>query len=250
MNRGIYTIASGGVAAQMQLDAVAQNLSNVGTSGYKAERVTFSVTPLQNFPRPILDPVLAETMPLVVGSDMRRDFSQGSISTTGNPLDIAVTGDGWFAVSTPRGERYTRQGTFLVDKEGFLATPEGHRVQGEAGELRLGSRGGPIEIGGDGSIKVDGAVVGQLKLLGFGDQPQLVPEGDSLYVPVAGKPGTPIPRERIQVMQGAIERANVDVVQGLVGLVDVSRTFETYMRAITRLDEVQLRSINEVGRTA
>lgn len=248
MNRGIYTIASGGVAAQMRLDTIAQNLSNVGTAGYKAERVAFDVTPLQNFPVPVIDPVLAETQPLVVGADMRRDFSQGSVTTTGNPLDVAIRGAGFFSVQTSRGERFTRQGSFMVDEEGFLATPEGFRVQGDQGDLRLGTNGGPLEIGDDGSIRSDGSTIGQLKLTDFGDQPQLVPEGDSLYVAVGG--GTPMTPDRIQVSQYSIERANVDVVQGMVALVDVSRTFETYMRAITRLDELQQRAINEVGRTA
>lgn len=248
MNRGIYTIASGGVAAQMRLDTIAQNLSNVGTAGYKAERVAFDVTPLQNFPTPVVDPILAETQPLVVGADMRRDFSQGSVTSTGNPLDVAITGKGFFAVVTPRGERYTRQGSFIVDKEGFLTTPEGFRVQGDQGDLRLGTEGGPIEIGEDGSIRSDGSIIGQFRLTDFGDQPQLVPEGDSLYLAMGG--GTPMSPDQVQVTQYALERANVDVVQGMVALVDVSRTFETYMRAITRLDELQQRAINEVGRTA
>ncbi len=250
MNRGIYTIASGGVAAQMRLDTVAQNLSNVNTPGYKAERVAFNVMPLQNFPTPVFDPVLAETQPLVVGADMRRDFTQGPVTTTGNPLDVAITGHGFFAVATPRGERYTRQGSFIVDSEGFLATPEGFRVQGDQGDLRMGQNGGPIEIGDDGSIRVDEVVVGSLRVMDFGEQPQLVPEGDSLYVPVAGSGGTPLTPDRIQLSQYSLERANVDVVQGMVALVDVSRSFETYMRAITRLDELQQRAINEVGRTA
>jgi flagellar basal-body rod protein FlgF len=251
MNRGIYTIASGGVAAQMRLDTIAQNLSNVGTAGYKAERVAFDVTPLQNFPVPVFDPVLAETQPLVVGADMRRDFTQGSVTTTGNPLDVAITGAGFFAVTTPRGERYTRQGSFIIDKDGFLSTVEGFHVQGDQGaEIRLGTNGGPIEIGDDGSIRSDGSTSGRLKLVDFGEQPALGPEGDSLYAPVPGTGGTPLPPERVAVQQYAIERANVDVVQGMVALVDVSRTFETYMRAITRLDELQQRSINEVGRTA
>lgn len=250
MNRGIYTIASGGVAAQMRLDTVAQNLSNVNTPGYKAERVAFNVMPLQNFPTPVFDPVLAETQPLVVSADMRRDFTQGSVTTTGNELDVALTGHGFFAVATPRGERYTRQGSFIVDSEGFLTTPEGFRVQGDQGDLRMGQNGGPIEIGDDGSIRVDGARIGSLRVMDFGEQPQLVPEGDALYVPVAGSGGTPLTPDRIQLSQYSLERANVDVVQGMVALVDVSRSFETYMRAITRLDELQQRAINEVGRTA
>jgi flagellar basal-body rod protein FlgF len=250
MNRGIYTIASGGVAAQMRLDTVAQNLANVNTAGYKAERVAFAVTPLQNFPVPVFDPVLAETQPLVVQADMRRDFTQGPVTTTGNELDVAITGKGFFAVVTPRGERYTRQGNFIADREGFLATPEGFRVQSDQGDLSLGQNGGPIEIGDDGSVRANGAVVGQIRVMDFGDQPQLAPEGDALYVPVAGNAGIPLTPDRIQLTQYALERANVDVVQGMVALVDVSRSFETYMRAITRLDELQQRAINEVGRTA
>ncbi len=245
MTPGIYTLASGGVAAQARLDAVAQNLANVGTAGYKAERIVFGVEPLLNQPPVALDPIAREVVPLVVGIDQRRDFTQGPIVQTGGPLDVAVTGDGFFAVTTSRGERYTRQGSFALDAEGYLVTLQGDRVQGDGGDIRLGD--GRIDIADDGSIRLDDAPTGRLRLVSFGPEPRLVPEGGALWK-AEGAAGTTIDAAQVSVQQGALEHANVDAVEGLVELIEVSRGYEAYTRAITRLDEIAQKAINEVGR--
>jgi flagellar basal-body rod protein FlgG len=250
MNRAVYTATSGGLAAIARLDAVAQNLANVNTAGYKAERVLFTERPLDGTLGGAapggFDPILAGTAAQVVEVATVRDFSQGPIRPSGNPLDVAITGDGFFAVSTPRGERYTRQGAFGIDPEGYLVTAEGDRVQGDGGDLRLGA--GDVAVGEDGTIAVDGAVVGRLKLVGFGDDPGLVAEGAALFAPVPGEAPAAIDAAAVRVQGGALEGANVDAVAGLIELVDVSRAFESYMRAVQQLDEVTQRSINEVGR--
>jgi flagellar basal body rod protein FlgG len=251
MNRGLYTVTSGGLAALARLDAVSQNLANVGTAGFKAERLLFQVRPLT---RPLdaaspgaLDPVLGRTAAQVVQTESIRDFSQGPIRVSGNPLDVAITGDGFFAVTTPRGERYTRQGSFTLDPEGYLVTQAGERVQGDGGDLRVGT-GGDVVIGEDGTVVVDGSTDGRLKLVQLGDPPKLVPEGASLFAPLPGTAPVPLDATATHLQPGAIEAANVDAVAGLVELVDVSRAFESYMRALQRLDEITQRSINDVGR--
>ena len=248
MNRGVYTIASGGLAAQARLEAVAQNLANGNTVGYKAQRVAFDVRPLVNFPRPVVDRIAAETVPQLVGIEQTRDFSPGPLTTTGNPLDVAVTGRGFFAVATAAGERYTRQGTFAVDAEGFLVTARGDRVRGDGGDLALGRGGGDVVIAGDGTVSVDGGRVGRLRVVDFGDEPALVGEGEALFAAPPGTTGTPLEPADVELQQGVLERANVDVVSGLVELIDVARGYESYMKAIQRLDEVAKRSIEDVGR--
>jgi flagellar basal body rod protein FlgG len=175
-----------------------------------------------------------------------RDFAQGAVRSSGNPLDAALTGEGFFAVATPRGERYTRQGSFALDREGYLVTQHGERVQGTSGDIRVG--GGDIAIGNDGSITSDGLNVGRLKVVGFGATPQLVPEGASLFAPLRGVTGTPIDAASVRIQPGAIEASNVDAVASMVELVEISRGFESYMRTMQRLDEVAQRSINEVGK--
>jgi flagellar basal-body rod protein FlgF len=246
MNRAVYTVTSGGIAALGRLEAVAQNLANVSTAGYKAERLVFRVRPLEPEGAARLDPVLSRTAAQVVEVATVRDFSQGSIRSSGNPLDVAIAGEGFFVVSTPRGERYTRQGSFTRDGEGYLVTGHGERVQGESGDLQLGI--GDVAIGEDGTIAVDGINSGRLKMVGFGEHPALQPEGATLFTPAPGAAPTPLDAAQVHLHPGALEAANVDAVAGMIELVDVSRGFETYMHAMRRLDEVAQHAINDVGR--
>jgi flagellar basal-body rod protein FlgG len=247
MNRAIYTAASGGLAALARLEAVTQNMANVQTAGFKAERVVFRVRPLGESAPAELDPELGRTAAQVAQVATIRDFSQGPVRRTDNPLDVAITGDGFFVVTTARGERYTRQGTFSLDAEGYLVTQHGERVQGENGsDLRIGS--GDVSIGADGGVTVDGASVGRLRLVSFGDQPALLAEGAALFKPAPGATPTPLDATAVQVQGGAIEGANVDAVAGMVELVDVSRGFEAYMHTMEKIDGITQRSINEVGR--
>jgi flagellar basal-body rod protein FlgF len=246
MNRAVYAAASGSVAALARLDAATQNLANVSTAGYKATRPIFRVAEQDGGPRGAVDPVLGRTAAQVVEVETARDFSQGPIKASGNPLDVAISGDGFFAVATPRGERYTRQGTFSLDNEGFLVTAHGERVQGDNGDVRVGQ--GNVAIGDDGRVVVDGSEVGRIKLVTFGDNPALQPEGATLFAPVPGATPTPIDPSRVRVEGGAIEGANVDAVAGMIELVDVARGFEQYTAALKQLDEIAKSSINDLGR--
>ena len=190
MNRAVYALASGGLAAQARLDAVTQNLANVGTAGYKAGRPVFRLRPLDVEEAGLPVPPALRAAAQVTEAETVRDFSQGPVHATGNPLDVAVTGEGFFVVATPRGERYTRQGGFGLDGEGYLVTEHGDRVQGDNGDLRLGS--GDVAIGEDGQVNVDGLSVGRLKLVGFGERPGLVAEGNALFAPVRGVVPAPL----------------------------------------------------------
>ena len=256
MNRAIYSSTSGGMAALARLDSVAQNLANVNTAGYKAERVIFRVRPLDDTSGGSTDPIVRETGAQVDQVATVRDFSQGAVRNSGNPLDVAITGDGFFTVNTPRGERYTRQGNFSLDAEGFLVTAHGERVQGDGGDIQLGSSSGTgtgkgtgtAAIGEDGTVSLDGAPVGRLKVVSFGDKPQLVAEGNSLFAPARGAAANPLDATATHLAPESVEAANVDAVSGMIELVDVTRGFETYMRAIERLDGITSRAINEVGR--
>jgi flagellar basal-body rod protein FlgG len=249
MNRTIYTVASGGMASLARLEAVSQNLANANTSGYKAGRLVFEVrppSPEEDVSGVSLDPVLGRTAAQVAEVASVRDFTQGAVRSSGNPLDVAITGEGFFAVATPRGERYTRQGSFTLDGEGYLVTQHGERVQGDGGDIRVGE--GDIAIGDDGSITADGLAVGRIKVVSFGANPQLVPEGASLFAPMRGVTPAPVDATAVHLQTSAIEASNVDAVASMVELVEVSRGFESYMRAMQRLDEVAQRSINEVGK--
>ena len=249
MNRGIYTLTSGGIAALARLDAVAQNLANVGTAGYKAERLIFQVKPLAsaaNAGATPLQPALGRTAAQVTQVATVRDFATGPVRASGNALDVAISGNGFFAVATPRGERYTRQGSFARDPEGYLVTQHGERVQGDSGDLQLPD--GDVAIGDDGTIAVNGSSIGRLKVVSFGETPALVPEGAALFAPAPGAVPETLDATAVRLQPGAVEGANVDAASGMIELIDVMRGFETYMHAMQRLDEVTQRSITDVGR--
>src|SRR5579885_1618119 len=183
MTVGDYIAASGGMAALARLEAVAHNLANANTAGYKAERPVFRLR--QDVQPPPGEPLRMTAGAQVVQADTVFDFSTGPIQATGNPLDVAIPGREFFAVRTDAGERYTRQGIFRLDPEGYLVTASGARVQGANGDLRLPPGG--VEIAENGAILVDGIEAGRLKLVRFPDPPPLVPQGDALFAP---KPGT------------------------------------------------------------
>jgi flagellar basal body rod protein FlgG len=246
MNRTVYTVTSGALAALARLDTVAQNLANASTAGYKAARLVFEVRPLEAASAAAVGDGTAGTAAQVAELATVRDFSQGPVRPSGNPLDVALTGPGFFVVATPRGERYTRQGTFALDGEGYLVTQGGERVQGDGGDLRVGE--GTVAIGGDGGVTVDGTAVGRLKVVDFGERPALVPEGNALFAPAPGAVAAPLDAAAVRMEPGAIEGANIDAVAGLVELVEVARGFESYMQAMQRLDQVAQRSITDVGR--
>jgi flagellar basal-body rod protein FlgG len=240
MDAGIFSAMSGSLAAQTRLDALANNLANASTAGFKAERV------LQRAERAgdVAPPPTAVTTP-VTRDYVLTDFSQGPVSQTGNPLDVALTGDGFLVVKTERGERLTRSGSLTLDGAGYLAAGDGSRVQGTSGDIAIS--GGPIVIAADGSIRVGEQRVGQLRIVRVEDPTQLVRESGTRFAPGAEVPAD-VPPGGVRVVQGAVEGANLAPVEGLVQLIETVRGFETYMRAAERLDQTTSKAINEVGR--
>jgi flagellar basal body rod protein FlgG len=246
MNPAVYTVASGGFAAQVQMDVVAQNLANVSTAGYKSAQVLFRVRPLGPAPTDPLDPLERQTAAQMVEMAVARDFSQGPVRDSGNALDVALLGEGFFAVGTAKGERYTRQGTFALDGSGHLVTQGGERVQGPQGDLRLPP--GEVEFAGDGGIRVDGEPVGRLRVVTFDDPQRLVAEGGALFAAPPDVAPVALDPAAVRLQPGAVEGANVDAVAGLIELVQVARGYESYMQALRQLDAVAQRGIQEIGR--
>lgn len=241
MDRAVYTIAAGSVAAMARLDIAAHNLANVTTVGYKAERVVFRLPSARSAA------VAPGTVPARrVEAVVLTDLSQGPIRRTGNPLDVALSGRGFFVVATPRGERLTRQGNFHVRADGTLVTAGGMAVLGESGEIRL--RPGRVSVASDGTLSVGGVVAGRLRIVDVPRAEDVVPEGAGLYRTAGDVTPEPVPAGSVEVLQGALEQANVDPVGTLVELVDVARGFESYVQAVRRMDELAQRSITEGGR--
>jgi flagellar basal-body rod protein FlgG len=239
VNAGIYSAVSGSVSALTRLDAISNNLANSSTPGFKAERLVQRAAQVGTAPSATAVPTP------ITRAALETDFSQGSIEPTGNPLDIALSGSGFLVVDGPHGERLTRRGNLSIDAEGFLATSDGARVQGENGDLHIGD--GKLAIAPDGSVRAGDLTVGKLRLVTVADPGHLVREGGTSFVagtqnPVDATPGV------VEVQQGALEGANVSSVANLVALVDTMRGFEAYMRAAEQIDQATGRAISDVGR--
>jgi flagellar basal-body rod protein FlgF len=221
MDSGYYAAMTGLVARTQALDTAAANLANAQTPGYRAEREFFRSVLLGP---DALDSQLGQTVNNygLLGGD-RLSMAQGTLEATGNPLDLAIEGQGFFMVQTPHGIRYTRDGSFHRSQNGQLVT--------QAGEPVLSASGQPIVIppgdaavGADGAVSVAGGIVAQVGT-------ELTPEGADRYV--APQEVAAIPAKGASVHSGAIESANQDVIQGSLDLIVMQRQAEMMQRALT-----------------
>ena len=228
MDSGYYAAMTGLVARTQALDTAAANLANAQTPGYRAEREYFRSVLLGP---DAFDSQLGQTVNNygLLGGD-QLSMAQGAIQQTGNPLDLAIQGQGFFEIQTPAGVRYTRDGSFHRARNGQLMTA--------AGEPVLSSKGKPIPIppgkvtlGADGTVSVAGGAVAAVGVFTFPRGTQLKPEGANRYIAPAG--AKPLPAKTATVHQGAIEAANEDVVQGSLDLIVMQRQAEMMQKALT-----------------
>ncbi len=247
MSGGMYLAAAGALVQQMRLEMLSNNVANINTIGYKAEKSVFSLTP--ETPAVANEPPRAGNQslsPYAPPFSAVIDFSQGAIRQTGNPLDVAIDGDGFFSVQTPDGVQYTRQGSFTLNADGVLVTQDGHPVLGEGGEIMLEE--GIVEIDEEGAVYVDGDEVGRLQITDFAETRSLKKVGSGRFaMSQASVPG--IRPENTSLRQGHIETANVNPVQAMTEMIETSRAFEAYQKVIQSADEATSKSINDVGRT-
>lgn len=234
MSSGIYIATAGAVAQSNALDATSNNIANASTAGFHGDRITF---------KEAMTAAKSKDVAVVGGGTSRVDSQAGAMSQTGNPLDLALEGDGMFAVQTPNGPRYTRAGNFQLDDTRRLVTVDGMQVRGEGGApIVIPPEAQAIAIGADGSITADGTQVGKLELVNFASK-QLKREGSSLF----SASGKPIVGEPPKVRSGMLESSNVNVVRGVVDLVKVSRQYESLMRVIQGYHDVESRAARDIG---
>jgi flagellar basal-body rod protein FlgF len=215
------------IALHREMDVVANNIANINTTGYKADSAVFEE---------FLPPVANHGH--FSGADRRlsyvqdratwHDFKPGPLRQTGNALDVAIEGDAFLVVQTPRGERYTRNGALQINATGQLVTSEGYEVQSDGGPIVLQNTDSDIAIADDGTIRVresgdsrTDVLRGKLRLVRFDQVARLQKDGSSLFIAPAGvAPQTPEPANRVRVIQGALEQSNVR------GMVEMSRMIE------------------------
>ena len=237
MPGGIYAALSGMQVRMQDLDRVASDLANVGTSGYKAERFANNAAERTPFARE-LDSAID-----VVEGERKLDLRPGIMGTTGRDLDAALEGDGFFVIKTPEGERYTRDGAFIRRGDGVLTTRDGNPVVGEDGDIHLGK--GAANIAEDGTIHTGATVAGRLKVVTFAAGEIERESGARFRVANGVTPQASTAR----VVGGSLEAANVTVVDRMAALTEISRAFEGLQRGISVLaNDVDGRAITELGR--
>ena|ERR1700733_3436378 len=230
MDKLIYTAMSGASQSMQQLASVANNLANASTTGFRAEKLSFQALPLTGDG----SPTRVFTMDAQPGADLQ----PGIIQQTGRDLDVAVDGPGWLAVEASDGsEAYTRNGNLLMNSNGVLQTQSGLNVLGDGGEITIPPDTG-VTIGKDGTVSViqNGnlrsavQVIGKLKLVNP-PEADMVKGGDGLFRVKGGAPADSDPS--VTVSGGALESSNVNVVEAMVNMIQLSRQFDMQMQLMS-----------------
>lgn len=240
MNTAIYVGLSRQVTLQRALSVVANNIANAETAGFKLESPMVREDALT--PRGSTDPVS-----YVLDHGVARDFAQGALEQTGNTFDVAIEGDAFFAIETPQGTRYTRDGRFTVDAQNRLVTKAGHPVMGAGGKtITLNPAAGEPSIGLDGTVVQGGAQVGKLEVMRFADVSVLSKTGDNLFA--APETAAPVPAADARLHQAMIEGSNVKPVIEITNLIEITRAYERVAKMMESTGELASKSIERLGR--
>jgi flagellar basal-body rod protein FlgF len=227
MDSGFYAACTALMARTQALDLVANNLANTSTPGYRAQHNIFRsfLAAASGQAGSALNQAV-NNFGILGGSQM--DLTQGNLEHTGNDLDFAVQGPGFFVVQNANGRFFTRNGNFQVSPQGQLITSEGDPVMGDAGVIRI--IGGPVSVSADGTVSVNGALTGKIKLVEFPAGTDLQSVGKTYYSAPAHSDTA---ATKSTVAQGTLESSNVDTVASAVELVSVQRYAEMMQRALS-----------------
>jgi flagellar basal-body rod protein FlgG len=267
-------------AQQWRLDAVANNLANVDTDGYKREQAAFKAFPelllrrmkddgqyLHPFGSADAAPIIGKLGTGVELNELYVSFEQGALKETQSDFDIALDGKGFLAVATPWGERYTRNGSFQLGKEGFLETKEGYPVMGENGPVRVTANNFQIDKEGriwinaeydddpnvlvsrEGNTWSDPVLLDILKVVEFDIDRYLKKQGSSFYYDTeTSGPAIIMDENRPKVLQGFVEAANVEPVREMVQMIEVNRAYKKKKKVIQTHDTMLGVLINQVAK--
>lgn len=244
MIRGVYIAATGMLAETQRQDVIANNLANATTTGFRRSVTTatpFAQTLLSNMSAPGTPAIGTLTRGAQLEGVTMLD-TQGSLRATGNPLDLGLVGNGFFAIDTAAGRRYTRDGTFTIAADGRLVTKTGEAVAGVGGAITL-TRGAPVDVAADGTVTQDGAIRGRLLITALAAE-SVTSEGGSRFN------GTATGADGTRVRQGHLEASSVNVVSEMVELIRTMRSFEANQKAAQSHDEALQQSVGRVGRVA
>jgi flagellar basal-body rod protein FlgF len=246
MSGMIYQAAAGALLQQMRLDMLTNNLANINTTGYKADVPAFRIphpdAPSQDGTAVIPGGLSPYAPPL----EAYTNFASGPLVRTGNSLDTAIVGKGFFEIQSPTGVLFSRKGNFTVNAQGVLATAEGWPVMGQRGQIAID--GSAVAINESGDVHVDGEMVDTLRVVDFDDPQRLRKKEGTFFWHEEGRRGEVLAQGAVHVTQGFVESSNVDAIRTMTELIETMRVFETYQRIIRSADEATSKTVNEVGR--
>lgn len=265
--KGIFVSSSGAIAQSLKLDTIANNLANVSTPGFKRDQQTFKEYLTANEkPSDVMQvpriPASVESFYDMQGGDKSyvdqagtyTDFSQGTLRASGNPLDIAIDGKGFFEVDTPQGLRMTRNGEFKIDSGGKLVTKDGYPVLRaapagtEPSERVIQITGqGALQIAENGDLFEGGNPLGKLSLIDVVNKDSLHKVGHGLYTFKQNMRPEVTDLQNPSLKQGFVELSNVNVVQEMTDMITTTRLFESNQKAIQAYDSMNEKLINVVG---
>lgn len=241
MVKGIYYAAAGMLPRANQQEVVANNLANVNTTGFKGDRRFF---------RRVLDSSLVhqgiQGERGVMDNEIQTqqtDFIQGSFSQTRNPLDIAISGEGFFALETGETVSYTRNGNFFLNEDGEIVNSRAYKVLGEDGPIKVA--GNEVIIKDDGQVMVDGSSAGTLKIVKFEQMDKLFRNGYGYFIP--DPPQEAVTPEDLNIRQGFLENSNVEAVLEMVLMIELNRNYESCQKSIIAQDETLRMAANQIA---
>lgn len=231
MNSGLYGACAGLMARTQALDTIAANVANSSSAGFRGENNVFGTVLAEAGRHGRMSPLNKATNSFSQIGDTQIDTTQGVITHSGNDLDVAIEGPGYFKVQSATGTAYSRNGHFQTDATGRLVTDAGDPVLGDGGEIKLTK--GKVSISADGTISCNGVIAGKLSLVTFAAGTKLTDHGASLY----GAPvGSELPASQASLQQGALEGSNVSPMEGVVQLITAQRAAESMRHALTLID--------------
>lgn len=225
MKLSLYTSVVGAIQQEKRLDVIANNLANAATPGYRKVGARF-----ENF----------------MELQTYTQTAQGPVRRTGNPMDVAINGEGYFRIQTDKGERYTRAGNLTVDAQGRLVTSEGWPVLGQGGIIQVDRSN--IRIGAEGQVYDGENLVDTLDVVAFPQGTRLVHDERNLLMP-ADPNAFPLPSQNFTLEQGALEGANFSAVQEMTSMIETMRIFEACQKVMKTSYEEDKQVINQLGKS-
>ena len=244
MDQGIYTAAAGAIAMEDRLNIISNNIANMNTTGFKKDQMSFEQY-MKQLDTSSLYPGQYKTVPIDVLAVSRSiDLSAGAPVKTGNVLDIAVMGEGFFVVNTEKGPRYTRAGSFQLSTENTIITPQGYRVQGNGGDITIDPEKSNIVIDSTGKITQDWDELSTLQIVKISPE-ALERQGNNLFSVKEGF--LPQPVETVSLVQGSLEKANVEPISEMVEMIATARAYDSFQKVIRSVNDAYSYSMRNVG---